>query len=172
MIKDMTRLLRSGKVKRWHSNPDMNHSGENLAEHQWTVTQFVLFFKPDASRELLIAALHHDVGELVAGDLGFDFKKQAPQFAAKHAAIEGTARGEIVSGQQLTAEDMTILKLADWMAAWDAMCQHQPGLRKCDDWKDQIKLALGTAQSLSPADGARLFRVVTDRHAKLDLMNV
>lgn len=168
-IKNMARLLRSGKTKRWHNNPDMNHSNETNAEHQWGVAAFVLWLVPDASRELIIAALHHDVGELVVGDLSLDFKRSNPTFAEQHAKIEAAERDKIVAPLNITQREVHILKIADWLAAWDAMAHHQPGMRNRRDWQGQAATILDTVNRLFGDDDAynRVCVLLTERDAAL-----
>ena len=67
-------IYRSGSVRRWHANPDV--PAQTLADHQGRVAQIILFFWPDASAELIYAALHHDCGELYVGDVPGPIKAQ------------------------------------------------------------------------------------------------
>lgn len=169
IIKDITKALRSGRVTRWHQNPDMNHSNENNAAHQWSVAMWALFLDPQLSRSALIAALTHDVGELDAGDLSRPFKKAAPTLAAAHAKVEMSARAEITHVPTLTDRETTIIKIADSLAAWDAMCHYQPSLRHRDDWINQLD-AIFTMIGAMFGDGVMrdVGLVIGGRHDELD----
>lgn len=169
IIKDITKALRSGRVTRWHQNPDMNHSNENNAAHQWGVAMWALFLEPQLSRSALIAALTHDVGELRAGDLSYDFKKAAPTLAAAHAKIEMSARAEITDIPVLTDREMTIVKIADWLAAWDAMCHYQPSLRYLDDWIRQLDATFTMIEAVfGSIVKEKVELVIYDRHGELE----
>ncbi len=132
---NITETLRSGYVLRWHTNPEMNHATENLAQHQWAVAMIVQWLYPDASKDLIMAALTHDVGELRAGDLSHDFKRDNPEFAEQHDIVETIFRENICGADPaLDHDEHTLLKIADWLAAWDYMTRIRPGLRNRSDW--------------------------------------
>lgn len=66
-------ILNAGRVKRWHTEP--NIPVQSNAEHSWGVAILLLLTDPDVSRELLIAALIHDLPEKDMGDIPSPFKK-------------------------------------------------------------------------------------------------
>lgn len=137
MIHDAFKLIRSGGVRRWHQNPDMNGCGENLAEHQWSVAMLVLIMEPEASRELLIAALTHDVAEIDVGDLAFT-SGQVPG----HREAEALAFERIMEPQELTEHERILLRCADRLAGWIKMMQWAPRLASRDDWLDMLEHTL------------------------------
>lgn len=155
MIRDLYNLLRSGECRRWHSNPDMCRCDEDLAQHQWSVAMIALRLDPGLSREALIYALTHDVGEMTAGDLSYDFKRAHPDFAEAHRAFESDARDKLVSGcNDLTAREETIIKAADWLSAYAVMIGHAPWLRWRDDWVEHRRgmlAALNTHEATKQA---------------------
>ena len=149
MIQDIKQLIRSGGVKRWHQYPEMNGCNENLAEHQWTVAMLVLFFDPDASREDLIFALTHDVGELEAGDLSRQSKALNVIMEA-----ETLARRRILSGKWDSGEyrHTHAIHLADRLAAWIKMMQFNPSLRRETAWVEMRTKMYVEAERLGLSD--------------------
>ena len=131
-------LIRSGQVRRWHMNPDMAGADENDAQHQWMVMQIVLILEPDASRDLIIEAAQHDVGELKSGDLSAPFKNENPAFAREHAWFEAKCRAEICGTRELTAKELEVLKLADRIAAFIWMLMSNPFLASRPHWKRDL----------------------------------
>ncbi len=155
-IRDPARLILSGLVRRWHQYPMMAHTDETDAQHQWMVAALALSLFPDASRALMFEALFHDVGELVAGDLGLPFKEANPDFAAGHAWIELEARRGICGVASLTAVEALQLKLCDRLAAFLWMLIRTPHLSSRLDWigdHDRIRSLARDLGVLSPVQG-------------------
>jgi len=132
-------LWRSGLVRRWHCNPDLAHTGQSNAAHQWGVAMIILAQHPNPSAALIRAALCHDVGEMVVGDLPYPFKKANPDFAARHRDFEDMARVNLVGAFDLTETDWRWLKYADAHEAILWMRQHRPELESRADWAEQVK---------------------------------
>lgn len=82
-------IYRSGSVTRWHTYPEV--PPQTLADHQGRVAQIVLFFWPQAPASLLYAALHHDCGELITGDVSSKTKRAHPELDRALAAAEAIA---------------------------------------------------------------------------------
>lgn len=104
-ITDAQRLMyayRASHVKRWHCQGHMIRS-EDVGKHSHLVAQILLICHPDPSRNLLAAALVHDLGELRGGDV--------PRYA-KRFQIEGLTIG---SGHDLLEhEELEKYGLAQW----------------------------------------------------------
>lgn len=140
MINDIIQLLQSGFSKRFHSNPDMADKADDLAQHQWSVAMILLFLKPDCSKELLVEALTHDVGEMVAGDLSYDFKINNKEIAELHKKLEVIYRNRIISTKELFfKDDINALQLSDWLSAYWWVGVKNPSLLYRNDWLDQRK---------------------------------
>ena len=113
----LVQILRGGYCTRWHANPDLAHIRETLAEHHGRVVQILLALHPDASARLLAAAVHHDCGEPLVGDLPAPFKAGWPDIARAHAEAEGEMLAELGVHVEMDAQDTGWLKLADALAA-------------------------------------------------------
>ena len=94
-MNNLVHLYLSGSVARWHQNPAMARSGQTDADHQGRCVQLLFALHPCPSVALVRAVATHDVGELRAGDLSYDFKRSNPEIAEAHAAYEDAARQEI-----------------------------------------------------------------------------
>lgn len=139
-------LIRSGLVRRWHTNPDLAHSGETLGHHQWVVANLVLWFHPSPSMALVKESLRHDVGELKAGDLSQPFKARNPELAAEHSRLELSFRDEICGTEFLTEEEAGWLKLCDRLAAYVWMLGAAPHLRHQAGWRSDMEWIFAEAE--------------------------
>lgn len=159
MSADLLDLWLSGAVRRWHCNPVISGSGQTLADHQGRCAQLVLALWPDASMALVYAALHHDVGEYLAGDLSADFKKWAdPAVIDAHAAVEAQARDKICgrAWPDLTEDEALALKLVDRLEALIFARIHHPaefdraisGWLKAQDRVVQMARQLGVGDAV------------------------
>ncbi len=145
-------IWKSGYVTRFHANPDV--PAETLAEHHCRVAQ-ILYAICQPSTELIFAALHHDVGELVVGDLPWTFKRANPEIAAMHREAEARALVAIVGRSfRLTPREADLLHLADRIAAHLYGERHNPGPEWQRDWVDIHNLANRLGVSLDPIMGA------------------
>jgi len=144
---DLPTVYRSGRVRRWHCNPDLVDSNQTLAQHQWGVAVIVLAEHPNPSKELLYAALLHDAGELIVGDLSAVFKKTQPKIAAAHKEAEQDAMDAMGITYDLTPQETAWLKWADRKEAYMWMMAHQPDLSRQDDWQDAARWLMGNKPS-------------------------
>ena len=75
-------------IRRWHSNPELAHIHDTLGEHHGRAGLLVIMFWPDHSHDLLKAAITHDLGEVVTGDLSATFKAARPDVAKAAYCLE------------------------------------------------------------------------------------
>lgn len=136
------KLYKSGFVQRWHQNPNMAHFGQTDAAHQWGVAALLLMLNPDASKQLIIACLTHDVGELDAGDLSGPFKQEYPELANQHAAIERKHRKAILGSIEklaLNEKEHLWLDLCDRLEAALFVAQKSPHTLAKQGWPESLK---------------------------------
>lgn len=129
-------LIRSGLVRRWHANPDLAHTGETVAHHQWAVASLILALHPAPYLELVQEALWHDAGEMGCGDLPAPFKDAHPAVAREHAEAEARARAGICRVVNLPARDLDWLIFCDRLAAWLWMAEREHRLIGRTDWRE------------------------------------
>lgn len=120
----------------------------------------VLALWPDASRDLIWAALHHDVGEYRTGDLAAPFKRSAPlDVIAAHAAAEAQALTEICGRPmpRLSAADGLRLNLVDRLEALLFVRIHLPQeyARQGSGWREAEARILASAVTLGVEDRLR-----------------
>ena len=98
-----------------------------LALHSW----------PDASRELLVACVVHDLGEAATGDVPWPAKRDCPELAGCLDVLEGRAR--VAMGMDgpwtLDMDDFRRLKFLDRLDAYLWVKHHAPHVLQRDDWK-------------------------------------
>ena len=119
-------------VRRWHCNSDLAHTNDSIAGHGARMAILALTYWPDASRELLVACVTHDLGESVTGDIPFGAANKDPY-------QEQTALAEMGFGQPLSETDHARLKWLDRLDAYFWAMNAAPWLRKRADWKVAAK---------------------------------
>lgn len=110
-------ILRGGDVRRYHAEPRA-HISQDVASHTWRMMAILLHLWPEASPELLRAALYHDVAEGYTGDVPAPVKRHE-LLRAGYGAIEKEFMEHIgLAGNAedpLSDDDHTRLKLADYI---------------------------------------------------------
>ncbi len=104
-------LRDAGAVKRYHTVPTLRT--QNIAEHSWNIACLVLEIDPEASAELLAAAMFHDVGELYTGDIPANFKWEYPLITKNLCEAEDMFRDKMAPAHALSGMERDILKFAD-----------------------------------------------------------
>lgn len=141
---DIQRVFYAGLTHRWHTNPHLAQTCDRLDGHQGRVARLILALFPDASRDLLIAALTHDDGESVTGDIPATYPKSdrhkvAEAFAQKDIWGSGMPRLSYTDGQRL--------RLADKIDAYMWAEHHAPAVvldnpEWSEAWQEIVKLAV------------------------------
>ena len=141
---DIQRVFYAGLTTRWHTNPHLAQTCDRLDGHQGRVARLILALFPDASRDLLIAALTHDDGESVTGDIPATYPK-----SDMHKSAEALARGEIwgLGFQLLARYERERLRLADKLDAYMWAEHHAPAVvldnpEWSEAWQEIVKLAV------------------------------
>jgi len=133
------KFWRSGLVRRWHQNPEMSQFYQTNGAHQWGVVTLLLILFPEATRDEIIAAHTHDVGEIDAGDLANPKKLKNPELTGMLDEFEKRSRKETI-GQHLTcyfSEER--LHLCDKLEAYLYMKTFNPRLADRDGWPEQLQ---------------------------------
>lgn len=123
-------IYKSGSVSRWHANPDV--PAQSLADHQCRVAQIGLFFWPNCEASLLYAALHHDCGELIVGDVPKPSKDDDPELAALLHLREAVARASM--GIDVIDHNDPRLIFADRLEAYTYVALHCHHLLGQPEW--------------------------------------
>ena len=114
-IHTLRTIREAGAIKRYHTARTI--ACETVAEHSFNVVNLILVLtEGQASRELILAALTHDMGELAVGDIPSPIKRAMPEEV--HSEIERREQQAVLAMHpqvfmELSAEEEHILSLAD-----------------------------------------------------------
>ncbi len=110
-MKRLDTIRIAGRVKRYHTTDTVRV--QNVADHSWNVAQILLHVDPNCNRELLIAALHHDIPEYFTGDVPAPAKWASPSLTTDLAMLENEVEVELDICTFLRANEKALLKFAD-----------------------------------------------------------
>lgn len=144
-------LYKSGFVQRWHTHPNLARLGQTLGHHQWGVATIIAQLHPKPSVALLMAALWHDVGESVSGDIPHMAKHDSPALAYEAGRVEDTTR-ERLTGWILADMDSDWLHMADRLEAYLYVQTMQTDVLDHEDWFNCLEDILETAERLGVYD--------------------
>jgi len=116
-------------VKRWHTDPDLSDSNDSIAGHQCRVALLAVQLMPTISKEALLFALTHDLGEWFTGDISTPTKLTHPELKNMVDGIEKNGRASLGFGyieDKLTDEEKRVLKLCDRLDAFMWRLKHLP----------------------------------------------
>lgn len=148
---DLQTVFNAGRVRRWHTNPDMSWTDDYNDAHQGRVARIILALHPAPSIFLLAAALTHDDGELRSGDMCVDVKNTNPDVYQQIKEIEDRGSCEIWSRREpheslLNAQNREWLKFADRLDAYMWMKHRNPKLATRPDWVEAREFLMTFAE--------------------------
>lgn len=166
---NIKKLLQAGEVVRYH-----NHSGidkQTLAQHQWGVAMIVKKICPDASANLLMAALTHDCAEYHTGDLPAPVKWSNPDLKISLDTMEEEWLYEQGALFHLTGPEAAILTLADkfegmWFCIQQMKNGHQAARRPFRLWAKAVE---GLLDHHMPAQVNAMFNLLLTEKEKWDV---
>jgi len=129
---DAYKVWRSGFVRRWHANPDLAHTAQVNAQHQWGCAVLAMKLFP-GDYDLLKACLMHDCGEVDVGDVSGPVKEADPDLSRALRRAESMKMEELGIDYARRPE----LKLIDMLEAWLWVCKHDQRLIWRGEWLDQ-----------------------------------
>jgi 5'-deoxynucleotidase YfbR-like HD superfamily hydrolase len=91
---------------------------QTVAAHSWGVAMMIQRIWPDCRKELILAALQHDLGEQEVGDIPAPAKWRSPDAYKAFALAEDNARNDMGFKdyeKTLTSFELLVLKIADGM---------------------------------------------------------
>lgn len=159
---DLAAVYRAGRVRRWHTNPELSHTNDYLDGHQGRVARIILAWHPAPSRALIIAALTHDDGEHAIGDLASPVKAalralEPVAWARIEATEEDALAGLWGAVPSVSIDDAAWLRFADRLDAYMWASAHNARMHSPEwlaDWADLVKQAqaLGVLDKLEGLD--------------------
>ena len=108
---NITKVLESSNVERFHSATGV--AKQTIAQHSWGVAMLCQYFKPDCSKELILAALTHDCSELETGDIPSTAKWKNPKLKLMLDKIEAKTEEHWGIAYKLSTDENKLLKLCD-----------------------------------------------------------
>lgn len=111
MQQELNFIYKGGKTKRYHTEDTL--TVQTVAEHSFGVAMLVHLLAPDARKELIMAALVHDLAEHKIGDIPSPTKRSMPDLKQAVDTAEANLLLENDLIFILTDEEKAILKVAD-----------------------------------------------------------
>lgn len=142
---------RACSVHRWHTHPLLCGSGDRIDAHSARVAVLILQFAPDAPARLLRAAITHDLGEALVGDLPGPVKRHHPAISAAAAQIERAALVKMgfAPPDDLDERERLLLALCDGLDAYLWAVTHRPEyVRAASDWRAMFARLKSQARAL------------------------
>ena len=150
--------FRAGFVRRWHTNPELAHTNDRIDGHSGRVARIILMLHPSPSVELLRAALIHDDGESVVGDIPGPYK-----FCLKNSDCWIISNDEDRALESIwdrgadlrwidDPSDQNWLSFADRLDAYMWAQHHAPSVLIGDGWPDARAWLEGQAIALGVSD--------------------
>ena len=141
-------LWRATFLRRWHRNPELAHTADTLAGHQGRVALIIDHYWPSARKELIVAALKHDLQESRIGDVCGQAKRDFPALRAELDKAEAQTARDMGITLNLSPGEERMLKFADKLDAFMWARHHAPHVLEQDDWQKAIRWLDMEAESL------------------------
>lgn len=104
-------IRKGGDVKRFHTETMLK---ENLvSSHSWGVAVLLHDIAPSCSKNLIMAALYHDVAEHITGDMSAVTKWRFPELKQALDKVEDIVNTELKTKVFLYEDEAQMLKFAD-----------------------------------------------------------
>jgi 5'-deoxynucleotidase YfbR-like HD superfamily hydrolase len=151
-------LLSGGDVVRYHR--DALPRQQTNAEHMWRVVVILHHLWPDASRELLLAALYHDVAEALVGDIPAPVKRLSAVRESVGEIEDAFMRHVgLPLDVDLSPEDHVRLKCADYLELC-LTCAEQGGRAAKRILLNGLNYVDSLMKFLSREDSLRVHRIL------------
>lgn len=116
-------ILNGGKVRRYHSQGALQ--AQLVQEHTWRLLAILLHLWPDASRELVVYSIYHDVEEGLVGDMTAPVKRHSVVAEAFKALEKDALTAMQLNPPAITKTEYHRLKCADYLELC-ITCKNQP----------------------------------------------
>lgn len=145
-------IFAAARVTRWHTHPRLSLTHDPLDGHQGRVARIIMALHPAPSAQLLMAALTHDDGEHVTGDMPGETKPDlSPGASSDLIYMEQEAREKLWGNvhTHVSGENADWLRLADridafmWCGFHAAEELDKPEWRRARQWIFDASAKLG-----------------------------
>jgi 5'-deoxynucleotidase YfbR-like HD superfamily hydrolase len=150
---NLHRKWRASFVRRWHSNADLSHTVDPIVGHSGRVAIIINHLWPNCRKDLIVAAIHHDLSEYVTGDVRGDTKRENPKLDAELSRVERKAADDMGLSFDISEGEEVMLKFADKLDAYWWAIHHKPELAETADWKAAKGWLLQQSEKLGIAWG-------------------
>lgn len=157
---ELSVILLGGEVIRYHTEGRQLEK-QMVSDHTWRVMVILLHLFPDASRQLLLTALYHDVAECYTGDLAAPLKRSASVLAAALRNLQADFHQHLglPLEEDLTEEEHTCFKVADTLEAYITSSQQNTRYAQVVAGR-ALGYAFGHARDLSGEIYTKINRIV------------
>jgi 5'-deoxynucleotidase YfbR-like HD superfamily hydrolase len=110
--------VKAGRVQRWHTM-DTNHT-QNVADHTYGVLHTLLFItENECSRDLLVAAMFHDVAEHITGDIPHPYKSRLKKLFGRmeddvHTELGIDPLADLTEDEKVTLKQADLIEMGIW----------------------------------------------------------
>lgn len=167
-MRDLLAIFRAGLTRRWHTNPDLAHTCDRIDGHSARVARIILALHPFPPLDLIRAALIHDDGESVVGDMSFPTKSKFKVLADALDEAEEMAI-DAMWGQYPTEGcgpvERAWLTFADRLDAYMWAAHHAPLVLGRDGWPEAREWLRAEAERLGAEAGVDAIVDMGVRHA-------
>lgn len=119
----------AGATLRWHTHPRLAVTRDRVDAHSARVAILILQLCPGASAALLAAAVIHDLGEAMVGDMSAPVKRKYPDLYAVISGLEAQAIRDLgLDAPDLSERERAFLKLCDGLDSYLWALLHCPDL--------------------------------------------
>lgn len=121
---------------RWHTHPELAHTGDTVAGHQGRVAAMYAAAFPD-DKDGIIACILHDIGEAYVADVPSRVKKKSPELREILHKMEAEAIADLgIIFPQLTELQAKRVYFFDQLDALIWAYTKAPWLAKEDSWQE------------------------------------
>lgn len=137
---DILAIWRATFTRRWHRHADLADIADPISGHQGRVALLAVVLFPNA-HALHRAAIMHDMGEAVVGDVPNPVKERNPALKAELDRIEAIAMAKMGLPEcDLNAHELKMLRLCDKLDAILWARHHRYALMSEPGWQRDISL--------------------------------
>lgn len=101
-------------ILRYHTSP-IQAERQTVGAHSYAVSVLIDQLWPDCSKQVILAALYHDVPELILGDIPATAKWDYPQLKSAFEKAEAQVMKDLQLEFNLSPEEKRMLKMADML---------------------------------------------------------
>ena len=104
-------IRKGGDVKRFHTVTMLRE--HLVSSHSWGVATLIQDIHPGCTKNLVLAALYHDVAEHITGDVSAVTKWRYPELKEALCNVEAAVEKDLGISVSLSEHESMILKFAD-----------------------------------------------------------